>query len=195
MTGARPESDLSGGDVSEAVAQNLKRLRDEQGLSLAQLSDRSGVSRAMLNQIERGKSTPTISVVWKIATAFGVPFSALLERTSGGAEVMRAERSWQLRSSDGRFTSRALFPLEGPRAAELYALRIEPGAVESSEPHRPGTIENLVVHAGVLVIGLPDGEHVLEAGDAIQFAADVPHRYAAQGEETVQAYLVMTYGR
>jgi len=183
-------------DIASVVADNLRRLREERGLSLAALAASSGVSRAMLNQVERGKSTPTISVVWKIATALGLPFSALLARAPArSVEVLRAERSWQLRSRDGRITSRALFPLEGPRSSEFYELRLLPGAVEESEAHRPGTVENLVVNRGALEIGLPDETHRLEEGDAIVFAADVPHRYTARSDEEVVAYLVMTYTR
>src|SRR5216110_696953 len=68
------------------VAANLRRLRREQGWSLEQLSTRAGVSRAMLSQVETGKTTPTIAVLWKIATGFGVPFAELL-REDAHAEV------------------------------------------------------------------------------------------------------------
>lgn len=176
------------------VADNLRRIREERRLPLARLAERTGVSRAMLHQIERGRSTPTISVVWKIATALELPFSALLARAPASpVEVIRFDRSWQIRSRDGRFTSRALFPLEGPRAAELYELRLEPGTVETAEAHRPGTRENIAVNRGTLAIIVDDREHVLEAGDAILFAADVTHRYEARSADPVVAYLVMTY--
>jgi len=189
-----PELPVADTDISSVVAENLRRVRDERGLSLARLAEVTGVSRAMLHQIERGKSTPTISVVWKIATALGLPFSALLARESASSvEVLRFDQSWQLRSRDGKFASRALFPLGGTRSAEFYELRLEPGAVEESEPHRPGTSENIAVNAGSLAVVVGDAEHVLEAGDAILFTADLPHRYEARGDETVVAYLVMTY--
>jgi transcriptional regulator with XRE-family HTH domain len=192
--GATSPTDAPTPDISSAVANNLARIRAERGLSLAQLSAASGVSRAMLNQIERGKSAPTINVVWKIATALALPFSALLAQPSRGrALVMRADRSWQLRSKDGDFSSRALFPLEGPRTTEFYELRIRAGASVDSDPHRAGTTENLVVHEGSLVLGIGDEEHGLEAGDAIVFPADVAHRYVNRGPLDCVAYLVMTY--
>lgn len=194
MASSPPDDRPQDREISSVVADNLRRIREEQGLSLAQLADRSGVSRAMLNQVERGKSTPTINVVWKITTALGLPFSALLARAPASpVEVLRFDRSWQLRSRDGRFSSRALFPLESPRAAEFYELRLEPAAIEQSEAHRPGTRENIAVNRGTLAVVVEDREHLLEAGDAILFAADTPHRYEARGEEPVVAYLVMTY--
>lgn len=194
---SEPQSDgVVQPDISSTVSDNLRRVRAERGLSLSQLSKASGVSRAMLNQIERNQSAPTISVLWKITTALELPFSALLgQADSARTLVMRAAKSWSLASRDGSFTSRALFPLEGPRQTEFYELRIQAGAEEASEPHPPGSKENLVVSQGALQVEV-DGElHELTAGDAILFQADVPHRYVNPGPQAALAYLVITYAR
>lgn len=190
-----PEAPV-GSDISATVSENLRRVRAERGLSLSQLSKSSGVSRAMLNQIERNQSAPTISVLWKIATALELPFSALLGQAAAAKPlVLRAARSWSLSSRDGSFNSRALFPLEGPRDTEFYELRIQAGAEETSDPHPPGTKENLVVSQGTLDVDIDGEMHQLGPGDAILFGADVPHRYANRSETDVLAYLVMTYDR
>jgi transcriptional regulator with XRE-family HTH domain len=192
---AAPEAPFAEADIQGAVAGNLARLRGERGWSLAKLAEASGVSRAMLHQIERGQSAPTIGVVWKIATALDVPFSALLELPrSAAATVLPAQRSWALRSQDGAFVSRALFPLTGPRPTEFYELRLAPGVVEAAEAHAPGTMENLVVNRGCIEVEVEGAVHRLEADDAIQFQADVPHVYRNPGEAEALAYLVMTYG-
>ena len=52
-------------DLAPVVGKNLKRLRTERGLSLERLAQSSGVSRAMLGQVELGQSAPTINVLWK----------------------------------------------------------------------------------------------------------------------------------
>lgn len=194
-SGRRPPEASSSIEISDVVADNLKRHRTERGLSLSDLATRSGVSRAMIHQIERRQSAPTINVVWKLATALDLPFAALLEQpSSAAARVLRADRSWTLRSDDGRFMSRALFPLDGPRAAELYELTLLPGAEEIAEPHAPGTRENLAVASGTLTVRVDEDLHVLGPGDAIVFAADVRHGYSNPTEEETRAYLVMTYG-
>src|SRR5579859_404207 len=61
------------GDLAPVVGKNLRRLRTQRGLSLERLSRASGVSRAMLGQVELGQSAPTINVLWKIARALGIP--------------------------------------------------------------------------------------------------------------------------
>jgi transcriptional regulator with XRE-family HTH domain len=59
----------------------------------------------MLGQIETGKSTPTISLLWKVATALAVPFATLIaSQESVGTIVLQRDKAKILSSSDGRFT-------------------------------------------------------------------------------------------
>jgi len=183
-------------EIGPAVGANLKRLRTERGLSLERLARASGVSRAMLGQIELGQSTPTINVLWKIARALDVPFSALINAQTGpAAMVMSAARARVLRSVDGAFQSRALFPTDRPRIVEFYELRLAPMAEERADAHPPGTVENLVVTAGRCEIGVSGEKKMLGIGDAILFEADVPHVYRNPDAIETVMYLVMTYAQ
>jgi len=181
-------------DLTPVVGANLRRLRVKRGLSLERLSRSSGVSRAMLSQIELGQSTPTINIVWKIATALGVPFSGLVQsRATGDLSVLRAENAKILASRDGAFSSRALFPFDEPRRVEFYEIRLARGATEHAEAHPPGTVENLVVSAGEIVVEVEGRREALGPGDAIVFHADVAHAYVNAGAVDAVMYLVMTY--
>jgi transcriptional regulator with XRE-family HTH domain len=182
-------------DLTPIVGSNLRRLRTKRGLSLERLARSSGVSRAMLSQIELGKSTPTINVVWKIASALDLPFSALItDRRSRRPAVMRAATARVLTSHDGAFVSRALFPVDQLRPAEFYELHLAPTSVEKAEAHPAGTTENLVVVSGVLSLAIGGERHRLAAGDAILFEADVAHEYRNDDKEPLRMFLVMTYG-
>jgi transcriptional regulator with XRE-family HTH domain len=181
-------------DLTRVVGANLRRLRVQRGLSLERLSRSSGVSRAMLSQIELSQSTPTINVVWKIATALAVPFSALVQaRASGDLTVLRAASAKLLASRGGGFTSRALFPFDEPRRVEFYELRLARGTAERADAHPPGTVENLVLTSGDVEIEVGGRREALTAGDAIIFHADVPHAYVNRGAAEAVMYLVMTY--
>jgi len=186
-------------DLAPVVGTNLRKLRMRRGLSLEKLSQRSGVSRAMLGQIELGQSAPTINVLWKIARALDVTFATLIQaREAGGTMVLKKQQAKVLTSNEGVFSSRALFPFDGPRRAEFYELRLTPKGVEEADAHAPGTVENLVVVEGQLEITLtrndgPNELHRLDAGDAILFEADVPHSYVNVGTKDCVMYLVMTY--
>jgi transcriptional regulator with XRE-family HTH domain len=181
-------------DLTRVVGANLRRLRVQRGLSLERFSRSSGVSRAMLSQIELSQSAPTINVVWKIATALGVPFSALVQaRASADLAVLRADNAKVLASRGGGFTSRALFPFDEPRRVEFYELRLARGTAERAEAHPPGTVENLVLTSGDVEIEVGGRSESLSAGDAIVFHADVPHAYVNRGAAEAVMYLVMTY--
>src|SRR5436190_3996866 len=184
----------AGQDLAPIVGRNVRRLRVRRGLSLERLAQASGVSRAMLGQIELGQSAPTINVLWKIARALEVTFSALIsERSQQGPSVLRAEHAKVLTSRDRSFSSRALFPFDEPRRVEFYELRLAAGSVEDADAHPPGTGENLVLTAGTMEIDVAGDTHRLETGDSILFEADTPHAYRNVGKIEAVMYLVMTY--
>ena len=183
-----------GDKLTLIVGSNVKRLRLRRNLSLEGLSRLCGVSRAMLGQIELGRSVPTINIVWKIANAFDVPFSTLV--TSHEAEPYRllpADQTKILSSASGEFSSRALFPFDGERQTEFYEIRLKPGGIEQADAHAVGTMENLVVVKGALEIKFGDEVLRLSPGDAILFQADTPHSYRNTSKTELLAYLVMTY--
>ena len=191
--GAREAAPVST-DLAPVVGANLRRLRNRRGLSLEKLARLSGVSRAMLGQIELGQSAPTINVLWKISTALGVPFSGLIgQRQAGGVVVLKGQSAKTLTSHDGAFSSRALFPFDEPRRVEFYELRLKARGEERADAHAPGTTENLVVSEGSVEIDVEGHQHLLERGDAIVFEADTPHVYRNAGDREVVMYLVMTY--
>ncbi len=137
-------------ELKRRVGSNLELLRRQRGLSLERLAAQSGVSRAMLGQIEAGESAPTIAVfVEDLRWGLGVRFADLLGDEPEQAVVVLPRSSAKvLRSQDGRFESRALFPFDRERRAEFYELRLRVGCVEVAEPHPEGTYENLVVQQG-----------------------------------------------
>ncbi len=181
-------------NMSAVVGQNLKLYRSARRQSLQAFAKLSGVSRAMLSQIELGRSVPTINLVFKIARALDVPFSALLstpDRHKG--RVITASASKTLTSASGQFSTRALFPFDANRKTEFYELRLAPGGTEEAEAHFDGTKENLVVVKGLIEIISGGFQYRLGPGDAILFDADTPHSYRNLADDEALIYLVMTY--
>ncbi len=177
------------------VGANLRRIRMERGLALEALAQASGVSRAMLSQIELGRSTPTIKLLWKISRALGLPFAALVSSAPSSEEtrVMRSDSARRLTSHDGRFSSRALFPIDRDRRIELYELKLAARGLERAEPHAPGTVEILLVQSGAVEISVDRTTFELGPGDAIQFRADGPHAYRNCGTSEAVMSLIMSY--
>ncbi|QPC88158.1 helix-turn-helix domain-containing protein [Mesorhizobium sp. NBSH29] len=79
-------------EVATGIAERVRQLRSLRGWALAELADRSGVSRAMLSAIERGETSPTAVLLVKIATAFEMTLSSLIAQAEGnGGELVGAD--------------------------------------------------------------------------------------------------------
>jgi transcriptional regulator with XRE-family HTH domain len=181
--------------LGRKVADSLRRLRRERGLSLDQLAELSGVSRAALSQIEGARTNPTLSVLWKIAVGLGVPFHALLGTEEGErTRVLRAGDSAPLRSTDGRMESRLLAPAGATVGVDVYELCFAPKGVHRSEAHAAGTTETLVVLTGTLRVTVGDEVYDLAPGDSIFFHADVPHGYESRATHETRCIDIVAYG-
>ena len=182
--------------LAVVIGGNVRKRRKQHGLSLENLARRAGVSRAMLSQIELGRSTPTIAVLWKIAHALQTPISALLsQRQEESVWRLPVASAKRLFSKDGSSCARALFPLDQPRPVGFYELRLKRRGEEAAQPHPLGTLENLVVNRGKIEILIADHSYELTAGDAIQFVADVAHTYRNIGSTEAVLYLVISYAQ
>jgi len=69
-------------NINDIIAQRVRELRDAQGLTLAALAERSGVSRSNISLIERGESSATATVLDKLSAALGVTVAGLFEQAS-----------------------------------------------------------------------------------------------------------------
>lgn len=75
-------------DINQLIAQRLRALRDDQGLSLAALAERSGVSRSNISLIERGESSATATVLDRLTAALGITLAALFDSAATDPEPM-----------------------------------------------------------------------------------------------------------
>ena len=107
-------------DLGMTIAENLKALREERNLSIGQLSKMSGVSKAMLSELEKGGSNPTINTLWKIANAMNVHYTRLTEQKENGALFVKKEDSVLQSSEDGKYRIRCYFPSTTGRDFELF---------------------------------------------------------------------------
>ena len=103
-------------------------------------------------------------------------------------------REQPVRSGDGGFVSRALYPYDSHRPVEFYQVTIGPSHIERPEAHVPGTKETLVVAEGSIEVVVGKEPPVqLDEGDAVDFLADAPHSYRNLGVAPAAIYLVMSY--
>lgn len=171
----------------------LKAIRSERGWSLDQTAARTGVSKAMLGQIERGESAPTIATLWKIATGLGVPMTALLEADGGSGDVLllRDAADLRVRPSPEGMQRALIFPYEARFGFELYELTFAPGFESISKPHDIGVVEHITVQHGEVELLIEEEWRPLRQGQSLRFPADRRHGYRnPTGEEAVVMDLI-----
>jgi transcriptional regulator with XRE-family HTH domain len=178
------------------IGEAIKSRRQGQGLTLDGLAGRSGVSRAMLSEIERGVKNPTIRVVCQIAAGLETTVSALIGEGSARdarlpVVVRRAERQTLVDPQSG-VERQLLSPAYQARGVEVFWCSIPPGARTGPFPaHRAGVVGQIVVVQGTLACTLGEHNLTLSEGDAAFFHADVPHAFANLGKESCQYVLLI----
>jgi transcriptional regulator with XRE-family HTH domain len=177
----------------ERLGARMKDLRRERGLTLEELAEHSGVSRAMISKVERGEKNPTLVVAAKVAEGLGVTLSELLgveERRE--VVVVPCDRRMVMRDPETGFERQLLSPTFGGRGIE-FVRNVVPEGSTSGEfpPHRRGVEEYVVVEKGRLRAVIGGEEYVLEEGDALYFEADASHRFDNAGDGECSYYLVI----
>jgi len=163
---------------ARAVGRNIHRLRAAAGLSLADLAAAGEISKTTLHGIEQGTGNPTLSTLWALATALGVPLGELLEPDETPVTVVRAGDGPR---ADGEAVhARLLHRIAVHGTVEVYAIEVDP-VEQASLEHLPGVEECLVVTGGALRTGPADAPVDLAEGDSVRFGAARPHLYRGLG--------------
>lgn len=173
------------------VAKNIRRLREENKLSMEELSKLSGVSKSMLAQIERGEGNPTLSTLWKISNGMKVPFDALTVRPKTPYEIVKITELEPLLEDSGKVRNYALFPDDENRRFAVYYLELNVGSFWESEPHLRGTTEFITIFAGSIEISTDGQKLRVGKGESIRFKADSPHSYRNVGNETAILQMIL----
>jgi XRE family transcriptional regulator, regulator of sulfur utilization len=175
----------------------VRALRDSMGLSLRELAERCGVSAPMLSQVERGETSPTLATAQKIATGLDLSLSQLLRLDEAQHVVVVREGDGRTRKRGGHALEELTPPLPGQRA-DVSRHLLAPGAATGgpADPpiHEPGARETAVVISGEVTLVVDAEEHVLAAGDAVTFDADLPHHFENGARRPAEFLAVIAAG-
>ncbi|WP_067027440.1 helix-turn-helix domain-containing protein [Streptomyces dysideae] len=168
------------------VARNVRLLREQRGLSLAELARQAGLAKQTLSNLEQGAGNPTVDTLFSIATALGVPVTRLVAEREQVMTVQRGDEVvWQRHAG---YESRSLDHIYGSGVIENYLVRIGrdlEGAGKPSESHPVGTLEHLYVISGRVRVGPADAPVELSAGDFVRYPGDRPHVYESLDGESL----------
>lgn len=177
------------------IGKNLNTVRKKRRLSLEKAAELTSVSKAMLGQIERGESIPTINVLWKIATGLKVSFSSLLANGEEGKETLLIHYSDinPILEENGQMRIYPQFMFDSNRGFEVFIIELEPGCSHRSPPHDEGVEEYISLIEGTVEIVVGEDVYVLNRGDAIRYLANKEHNYRNLSDQRTSFHHLIYY--
>ena len=178
-------------DPTESLAARIGIERSARGWSLAQLAERSGVSKAMISKIERGEASPTAALLGRLSGAFGLTLSTLLARAEdGGSRLLRAADQPRWQDPASGYIRRQVSP-RSDLPVELVRVELPAGAKVSFPASSYTFIRQLMwVLKGKLTFIEGETVHELEAGDCLLLGPPTDCTFRTRGREPC-TYLVV----
>ena len=183
---------FQGQAASVDVATSLRELREARGISMRTLATKSGLSANALSMIERGKTSPSVSTLYKLADALGVSITAFFGAETEKKQVVLIKAEERTRMSFTRGVFEALGGEQFSGRVEPFMLTLESGA--SSGPHN-------IVHSGHEFVFCLRGrlEYYVEkqiielsTGDSLLFASKMQHRWKNSSKNVVNALIIIS---
>lgn len=180
-------------NIGNVIAVNLKNLRYERNLTLGQLSKISGISKAMLSDIEKGESNPTINTIWKIANGLNVPYTRLLEEPEKESMLIKKTDISVQSDVDAHYRIYCYFKNNPGRNFEFFYVELDPHSSNATVGHSAKTEEYIYVISGELILHTETEEYLLQEGDAIVFDSSVRHTYINERDSLLSFAVINFY--
>lgn len=172
------------------LAQNVRSLREQRGLTQQQIARIAGIPRATWGNLESGDANPTLAVLTKVAAALQVRLEELLSAPRTAARLVVARELFVRRR--GEVQIRRLLP-EALPGLEIERMLFPPKASMTGVPHTPGTREYLTVEQGAIALRVGGETYRLAEGDVVMFRGDQRHAYENLHARDTVAYSVIAF--
>lgn len=177
-------------EVVNSIGPKVRELRDMNGLSLQQLSDRSDVSPAAIHKVEQGNMVPTITTLLKLAAALGRPVSYFIDEEEATPSYVVYTPAKDRKKVFTSHSGIELSGISGPYGQYFVAsaiAEVEPGASSGDQALRHPGEELIHVLSGTLQIVVGDQVVKLGVGDSVHFRTDHEHSWSNPGKRPAKA--------
>jgi DNA-binding transcriptional MerR regulator/quercetin dioxygenase-like cupin family protein len=162
------------------IAQKLLQLRRQQGLTLAAVADKTGVSVSFLSSLERGYATASIATLQKLARFYDTNVLAFFANEDDPSRLVRSRDRKVLVPNPG---VRMELLAVGKNLMEPHLFRIAAGASSGGSYSHEGE-EFIYVLRGKLEVWIDEIEHyVLDSGDSLYFQSRQAHRWQSLSDK------------
>ncbi|MBF0453464.1 MAG: helix-turn-helix transcriptional regulator [Magnetococcales bacterium] len=179
--------------ITNLVGTRIRSIRAQRKLTQQQLADLAGIPRPTLATVERDDSNPSLSVVFKVANAFGMTLDQLVESSHRKVRVYRANKMRQITSGDGDYHATTITPSQLFHINQLEFF-LQVGGIYEGKPHPPGSEEHLYILQGEISLDVSQETIHLSKGDYACFLGNVRHVYRNVGQEEGWAMVTILEG-
>lgn len=173
--------------------EKIRRLRQAEHMSLSDLAAQVDTSRSFLSQLERGKTTPSLTTLKTIADALGVTVGSLIDEPSHeGSPVIRRAKRPKFAHLQAGMKVEALTHRDIHKSMQPLLFTLQPGASSGGEVYSHHGQEFGFVVTGALEVVVDGSRYKLDEGDSIYFECSKPHQFRNSGDETMVAVWVVT---
>jgi transcriptional regulator with XRE-family HTH domain len=178
--------------IEQRIAAQLKQRRLANGLSLADLAERSGVSRAMISKVERSAASPTAALLGRLCNGLGLTLSSLIANAEESASpLVRAKDQTRWQDPATGLIRTMISPDLANSPVEIVRIDLPPGASVSYDPQRYLRYDQHVVPIkGHLHLGVGDKEYQLGTWDCLLMPTNLPLHFHNRGPVSCR-YLVI----
>lgn len=174
------------------VGERLQELREARDLSIRAVARLSGLSANALSVIERGKSSPSVSTLYKISDALEVPVTTFFQESTPVENVVFIQASQRNRIPFHRGLWEDLGGERFSGQVEPFMLTLEVGASSGRFPMGHAGYEFVFCLRGQLEYVVENQSYLLESGDSLLFAATMEHEWRNPGDKVTSALFVLT---
>lgn len=146
-------------NINKIIAYNLKKIRIENNLSLDDVANFTGVSKSMINKIETLNSTPTVTVLWKIANGLKISFSTFMEKDVEYPQLL--ERNKIVPIVEKNYRVYTYIPYVNSNNMEMFYIELDPYSKYTSRGHDKSTYEYVYSLRNNLEIKLEENKSTL----------------------------------
>jgi transcriptional regulator with XRE-family HTH domain len=177
--------------ISVNISDRLRSIREERDLSIRALARLSGLSANALSVIERGLSSPSVSTLYKIASALEIPVTSFFEETPPKQEVVFIKSSERNRIPLHRGLWEGLGGERFDGLIEPFMITLEAGTSSGRFSMAHSGYEFVFCLRGVLEYEIEDQTYTLESGDALLFSASLEHKWHNPGHTVTNALILL----
>lgn len=183
---------MEGDALSVNVGERIRQLREERDLSIRALGRASGLSANALSMIERGRTSPSVSTLYKVAEALGVPITSFFRTQPAKEPIVFRKAAERTRVPFTRGLWEGLGGEMFQGAVEPFALTLESGATSGPHPIVHSGHEFVLCLRGTLEYQVEGQHFLLEPGDVLIFASRLKHRWRNPGSMVTNAIFVLS---